>query len=90
MTHLYFGCYKCICNHEQKTKAILENENLFGPVSIARKNIPDSTGSSVKDNSRSNYILYFSLERDRVRARICEEQGKFVKDLTNMLMRNVD
>ncbi|AFM39416.1 hypothetical protein Desaci_0346 [Desulfosporosinus acidiphilus SJ4] len=79
-----------ICNYEQKPKVILENENLFGPISIARKNIPNPTGPSVKDGSRSNYILYFTLDKDRVRVKICDEQGKFVKDLTNMLMGNVD
>ena len=79
-----------ICNFEQKPKVILENENLFGPVSISRKSIPDPTAPSVKGDFRSKYILYFTLEKDRVRVKICDEQGKLVKDLTNMLMGDKD
>ena len=75
-----------ICNYEQEPKVILEEENLFGPVSIARKSIPDPTGPLVNGDSRSKYILYFTLEKDMVRVKICDDQGKLVKDLTNMLM----
>lgn len=79
-----------ICNYEQEPKVILEEENLFGPVSIARKSIPDPTIPLVKGDSRSKYILYFTLENDMVSVKICDEQGKLVKDLTNMLMGNMN
>ena len=75
-----------ICNYEQEPKVILEDENLFGPVSIARKSIPDPSIPSVKGDSRSKYILYYTLENEMVRVKICNEQGKLVKDLTDMLM----
>jgi hypothetical protein len=78
-----------ICNYEQEPKVILKEENLFGPVSIARKSIPDPTGPSVKDDSRSKYILYLTLEKDMVHVKICDEHGKLVKDLTNMFGRQL-
>jgi len=77
-----------ICNYEQEPKVILEEENLFGPISIARKSIPDPTGPLDNGDFRSKYILYFTLENDMVRVKICDEQGKLVKDLTEMLMGN--
>ncbi|MHB8126589.1 MAG: hypothetical protein ACYDEJ_13295 [Desulfitobacteriaceae bacterium] len=73
-----------ICNFEQEPKVILEEDNLFGPVSIARKSIPDLTDPLVKGDFRSKYILYFTLDNDIVHVKICDEQGKLVKDLTNM------
>ncbi|MBC2724506.1 MAG: hypothetical protein HGJ98_09490 [Desulfosporosinus sp.] len=79
-----------ICSYEQEPKVILEDENLFGPVNIARKSIPDPTVPLGKDDFRSKYILYFTLENDIVRVKICDEQGKLVKDLTEMLMGNVN
>ena len=77
------------CNYEQEPKVILEEEYLFGPVSIARKNIPDPTDPLVKDESRSKYILYFTLDNDIVHVKICDEHGTLVKDLTNMFGRQL-
>ena len=78
-----------ICNYEQKPKVILEEEHLFGPVSIARKSIPNPTDPLVKGDLRSKYILYFTLENDIVHVKICDEHGTLVKDLTNMFGRQL-
>lgn len=40
--------------------------------------IPDPTGPLVKGDSRSKYILYFTLENDMVSVKICDVQGKLV------------
>ncbi|KLU64800.1 hypothetical protein DEAC_c31280 [Desulfosporosinus acididurans] len=72
-----------ICNYQQKPKVILEDENLFGPVSITRKSISDPAIPSAKGQSRNKYILYFTSERNLVHVKICDEQGKLVKDLTD-------
>ncbi|KGK91096.1 hypothetical protein DP73_05520 [Desulfosporosinus sp. HMP52] len=79
-----------ICSYEQEPKVILEDENLFGPVNIARKSIPDPTVPLVKGDFSSKYILYFTIENAMVRVKICDEQGKLVKDLTEMLMGNAN
>jgi len=71
-----------ICNYKQGPKIILEDENLFGPVSIARKSLADP----LVKGDRKKYILYFTLENGKVRVKICDEQGKLVKDLTTMIM----
>jgi len=75
-----------ICNYQQEPKVILEDENLFGPVSITRKRILDSTDPLGKGDIRNKYILYFTLENDQVRIRICDEHGTLVQDLTTMIM----
>ncbi|MGC7873376.1 hypothetical protein ACPUYX_17865 [Desulfosporosinus sp. SYSU MS00001] len=72
-----------ICNYKQKPKVILEDENLFGPVSITRKSITDPSVPSDKGEIRNKYILYFTSENNLVHVKICDEQGKLVKDLTD-------
>jgi len=75
-----------ICNYQQEPKVILEDENLFGPVSIDRKSILDPTDPLVKSDIKNAYILYFTLENDKVRVNICDQNGKPVKDITNIIM----
>lgn len=75
-----------ICNYKQKPKVILEDENLFGPVSIARKRTLDPTDPLGNGDSTNKYILYFTLENGKVRIKVCDEQGELVKDLTTMIM----
>ncbi|MHB8075949.1 hypothetical protein [Desulfosporosinus fructosivorans] len=75
-----------ICNYKQKPKVILEDENLFGPVSIARKSTFDPTDPLGKGDRTNKYILYFTLENGKVRIKVCDEQGELVKDLTTMIM----
>lgn len=75
-----------ICNYKQKPKVILEDEHLLGPVCISRKSIPNSSNPLAKDDYQNKYILYFTLEKDSVGVKICDVQGKLIKDLSNMFM----
>jgi len=68
-----------ICGLNQKPKVIVNNENLFGPISI--------TGIINNDNYIP-YILYFTSENNNIRIKVCSGDGDLVKDITDMVLKN--
>jgi hypothetical protein len=66
-----------ICGYNRQPQTIVEGENIFGPVRIARKD----SGAG-----RTPLILYFTREENRVKIKICDQQGKLVKDITDKLL----
>jgi hypothetical protein len=68
-----------ICGYNKEPKVIVSGENIFGPVSITQlRNV----------STNSAYILYFTLENDNVRIKICNGKGEPVKDITDMVIKN--
>jgi hypothetical protein len=66
-----------ICGLNQKPKVIVKSENIFGPISM--------TEVSPVHNSRL-YILYFTLENNNVKIKVCDGDGNLVKDITDMII----
>lgn len=68
-----------ICGLNQKPKSIISGENIFGPVSMTKT----YTGSRA-----ATYILYFTLENNNIKVKICNDKGELVKDITDMVLKN--
>ncbi|WP_129600106.1 hypothetical protein [Anaerophilus nitritogenes] len=66
-----------ISRYNQEPKVIIEDENIFGPVRIARKMLNDE---------RIELILYFTSDNNGIKIKICDVEGNLVKDITNMIM----
>ncbi|MGE5629056.1 MAG: hypothetical protein ACM3X7_13280 [Solirubrobacterales bacterium] len=64
-----------LCSTNEKPKVIVQNENIFGPVSISEVNKPDS---------HSTYVLFFTNENNSTRVKLCNEKGGNVKDITDI------
>lgn len=67
-----------ICGNNRQPQTIVAEENIFGPVRIARKN----TG----DLGRTQLILYFSQDKNEVKIKICDLQGNLVEDISSVLL----
>ena len=63
-------------SYKEQPKSILKDKNLFGPVSIVEMSI---------DDKNVFLILYFTYENNGVHAKICDIEGKLVKDITDMI-----
>jgi hypothetical protein len=73
-----------ICGNNQQPQTIVEGENIFGPVRITRKD----TGAAkvIGSEGYTPLILYCSRDKDQVNIKICDPQGKLVKDITDILL----
>lgn len=59
-------------------KVILEDDNLYGPVRITSKRI---------DGKEKKLILYYTLENDEPKIKICDIEGNLFKDITSMIVK---
>jgi hypothetical protein len=67
-----------LCNQTLKPKVVVSNENIFGPISLHEK----------RYNTRSaEEILYYTYENNNVKIKVCDGNGKLVKDLTDMILK---
>ena len=66
-----------ICGSNKAPKVILGEENIFGPISMTEVRT---------ENNTMTYILYFTLENNNIRIKICDNQGKLFKDITDMII----
>ncbi len=62
----------------EQPKVIVSGENIFGPISMTELHLEYGTP----------LILYFTLENNNVRIKICNGKGDLVKDITDMIMKN--
>jgi hypothetical protein len=67
-----------ICGLNQQPKVIVSGEDIFGPISMTQLNQEYNT----------TFILYFTLENNNVKIKICNINGDPVKDITDMIMKN--
>ncbi|MFL0266635.1 hypothetical protein [Candidatus Clostridium radicumherbarum] len=67
-----------ICGLNQKPKVVVKNENIFGPISM----------TDLLPFNKMSYILYFTLENNNVKIKICDSNGNLVKDITDMVIKN--
>jgi hypothetical protein len=67
-----------ICGYNKEPKDIISSENIFGPISMTQL---------MNVSTNSAYILYFTLENDNVRIKICDGKGEPVKDITDMVIK---
>ncbi len=65
-----------ICGLNEQPRAIVSNENIFGPVSMTQVYDQDSYSTS---------ILYFTFDNGITRVKICNDKGENVKDITDMV-----
>lgn len=70
-----------ICGLNQQPKVIVSEENIFGPISMTE---------TFSDGNHLNYILYFTLENNNVKIKVCDINGNLVKDITDMVMIDND
>lgn len=66
-----------ISSYNDKPKVIVDDENIFSPIRITEKKIKDE---------RVKIILYFTYENNDVRVKLCDIDGKLIKDITDMVM----
>jgi hypothetical protein len=62
--------------HGVESKVIVDNENIFGPVSLTIGNI---------NSQNTPLILYFTYENGEVRTKIRNSKGELVQDITDMI-----
>lgn len=67
-----------ICGLNQKPKFVVESEPIFGPISM----------TDLLPFNNMSYILYFTLENNNVKIKICDSNGNLVKDITDMVIKN--
>jgi len=65
-----------ISNYSEYPKTIVKDKDLFGPVNITQKRI---------NNKDVKLILYFTHENNEIHAKICDIDGKLIKDVTEMI-----
>jgi hypothetical protein len=65
-----------LCHNSNNPKVILSNENIFGPIAIEREH---------DNKTNADEILYFTLENNHVHVKICDANGKLIKDVSSML-----
>lgn len=65
-----------IANYREGPKTIVKDKNLFGPVNITQKRI---------NNKDVKLILYFTHENNETHTKICDIDGKLIKDITEMI-----
>lgn len=65
-----------IANYREEPKTIVKDKNLFGPVNITQKRI---------NNKDVKLVLYFTDENNETHAKICDIDGKLIKDITEMI-----
>lgn len=65
-----------IANYREEPKTIVKDKNLFGPVNITQKRI---------NNTDVKLVLYFTAENNETHAKICDIDGKLIKDITEMI-----
>lgn len=65
-----------ISNYKEDPKTIVKEKNSFGPVNITQKRI---------NNKDVKLILYFTDENNETHAKICDIDGKLIKDVTEMI-----
>lgn len=68
-----------ICGLNKQPKVIVSGENIFGPISMTE---------ILHQDTDMLYILYFTLENNNVKVKICNGKGDLVKDITDMVIKN--
>lgn len=77
---LVYTCYDAnhkgvikVCGYNEKPKVIVDDGNIYGHVIIAQK-------------GGGKHILYFTYENNKTKIKICDENGKLIKDISNMIL----